>query len=144
MDVEVSVDFQKTAWLDLMEPAAPEIRVGNQTLDSGQGLQEQEHLESVHGVEKRPNALGDRAALIEESEFFLLRIVEGHPTRAVRRWKVVEDSVEVGGVEEAIDDGVRKRVRAAVGLRIRPAVDMQRYRAHCVSPFAKSTNTSSL
>src|SRR6266542_4575499 len=88
MDVEVGVHFQEAARLDLMRSAAAEVGIGDQAVDAGEGLEEEQHLEAVHGVEETADAVGDRARLVEEPELFLARVVEAHPGRLLRRREI--------------------------------------------------------
>src|SRR5207253_1494877 len=79
MDVEVGVNFQKSARLDLMESAAAEVGVGNQSVDPGQRFEPQQHLEGVHVVEKIAGGLRDRGGLVRVAELFLERVIESPP-----------------------------------------------------------------
>src|SRR5436309_1924708 len=43
MDIEVGVDLQKSAGLDLMQSPAAEVRIGYQSVDARQLLEKQQH-----------------------------------------------------------------------------------------------------
>src|SRR5947209_17669498 len=73
MNVEVGVNLQKSARLDLMQAAAAEVRIGDQSLDAGERLQPQQHLERVHVVQKVANGFRDGAGLVMEAEFLFRR-----------------------------------------------------------------------
>src|SRR4051794_451699 len=45
MDVEVGVNLQESAGLDLMQSAAAEVWIGDQSLDAGERLEPKQHLE---------------------------------------------------------------------------------------------------
>ena len=130
MDVEVGVDLQESAGLDLVQPAAAEVRIGNQAVDAGELLEERQHLESVHGVEEAADARRDLAQLVVEAELLLARVVESHPAHRFRRRELAQHRVEVGVVEQPIDDDVRKGIGRAVLLAQRCGIAMELHRCH--------------
>src|SRR5207253_11067903 len=116
MDVKVGVHSEKPGPFGLMQSAAPEVWIANQAVDPSKGLEPKQHLERVHGIEKIANGFGDRAALVEESELFLERIVEFHPLHFVWRGKLAQDLIEHRIVEQSVEDDVREGIGVRVTL----------------------------
>src|SRR5438067_10805220 len=99
MHVEVGVDLQKSAWLDLMQAATTEVRIGNQPLDTRHGFEPQQHLERVHRIQKVADCVRDRALQMGIAEFFLEGIVEVSPLHCVGSWKLPKDAIENSVIE---------------------------------------------
>src|SRR5436305_10063726 len=100
MDVEVGVNAQVPAALDLMNPAAAEIGIGDEPLDSGELLQEQQHLERIQTVEKVAHRARNGRALMVKTELPFVRTLESRPCRRLRRRELVEHGLQRGIPEE--------------------------------------------
>lgn len=112
--VEVGVHLQESARLDLMQPASAEVRIRNQSFDSGERFEKEEHLEPVHGVEETAHCVGNDAPFVVVAQLLLLGAVELSPLDCSRRWKLTQDCLEVGIVEETVEHDVRERTGAHV------------------------------
>src|SRR6266508_3217281 len=103
MNIEIGVHFQKSARLDLMQSAAAEVRVGNESVDAGERFEPQKHLERVHLVEKIANGFRDVASLMKISELLFQRIVESHPLHLARRGELAQNGVERFILEQSVE-----------------------------------------
>src|SRR5713226_401565 len=140
MDVEVGVDLEKPARLDLMQPPTTKVGIRDQPLDSGERFEPQQRLEGVQIVEKIANCFRERASLVRVSELLFLRIVELHPLHGPRVGKVAQDRFEDVRVEESVQDNVRKRRSRGVLRAERGSVMVKSQRRHEKSGrFTKSS-----
>src|SRR6266851_4872306 len=99
MYIEVGVHLEKSAGLDLMQAAAPEVRIGDQPLDARQGLKPQQHFERVHVIQEVADCFRDGALGVEIAEFLFECIVESPPWHCIGCGKFAKDTVENSVVE---------------------------------------------
>jgi hypothetical protein len=132
VDVEVGVNLQEAARLDLMQTAAAKVRIGDQPVDAGQVLEPEQHLEAVHGVEKRAHVRRDHAVLVVVAELLLQRRLEAPPAHLLRRRELGQHALEIGVVEQAVEDDVRKGIGLRVAVAERACVEVQLHRRHVV------------
>ena len=130
VDVEIGVDLEKAAGLDLVQTAAAEVRIRNQPFDPRERFQPQKHLKGAQVVEKVADRSRDAAGLVVVAELLLHRRVEGTPRHPLRAWKLAQDGIERGVVEQTIEDDVRERLGSRVLVAELESVKVKSQRCH--------------
>lgn len=110
MPVEVGMNLEAPAALDLVKAAAFEMRVGDKSVDAGQALKEADECSPVELVEEVARE-GWHPRLIEQREFLAVLVLELTPDWVIRPGELIEDTLQHFRGKQIVDDCVRERFR---------------------------------
>src|SRR5215203_2023812 len=111
--VEIHVDFQEAAGLDLVRPGPAVVRIGDQPFDAGERPQELEQRRRIHLIKKELDAR-PQGILVPVAELLLRGVVELAPGDLVRTREIVQNLLQDLVRKEVVQDDVGERPRVHV------------------------------